>query len=136
MLPLIVALVAVSLAIWGRYQQTRKTREVQQFVKQVCSDIAAGRDLSHTLNADDPSTEQRTIEHIRALCADAATAARLEVHPVELKSVPISVVATDALAVMLRESGVDRLGLIVQHDGDPAAIRITGYWNPAAVSTP
>lgn len=136
MLPLIVALVAVGFAVWGRYQQTRTSRGVQQFVQQVCSDIAAGRDLSHALNPDDPSAEQRTIEQLRFLCADPATAARLDVHPVDLKSAPTGVVAADARAVMLRLDGVDRLGLIVQHDGDPKAIRITGYWNPAAASTP
>jgi hypothetical protein len=135
-LPLVVALVALSLAIWGRVHQSRTTREIQQSVQQMCRDLAAGRDLNNAVNPDDAFAEQRTIEQLRAVCADAADASRIDVQVIDAKSAPVNSMDDRAHAVMLRLDGIDRLGLIVRHDRDPAAIRITGYWNPAAVNPP
>ena len=127
-----MAVVAVSMALWGRQQQAQKSEEIQQFVRQVCRDLGAGRDRKGFINPEDSFAEQRTIEALRAVCVEASTAARVQVRIVDARTAPMNVAGDDTYAAIVRLDDFDRLGLVVQHAGDPANMRITGYWDPAA----
>jgi hypothetical protein len=135
-LPLIVALLAVALLLWGRQQNAKRAEEVRQFVLQVCRDVAAGQALTGLLNPQDAFSEQQTIEQLRQVCGDSAAASRVEVEVVDPKSVSATVQANATHAAKLRVDGVERLGLILQHEGDANSIRMTGYWLPVGTSSP
>lgn len=126
--PLIAALLAIVMIIFSRHQAAQHTDEVHRFVQRLCGDAATGRDLRGALNPDDPFSEAQTLEQLRRLCDSHASASRIDVIAVDPQSLSVNASATHA--VILRQDGADRLGLLVNYDGT-GPILISGYWLPS-----
>jgi hypothetical protein len=129
--PIIVLLVGGALAIWGMQRESARMRAVESQVRQLCRNIAAGIDLTGTLNPENPTVDALAAAALREVLdsPEKADIIRVKVKPGDTPGGgPVNTRATHTAMLMIGDQDV--LGLRIRCDDPHQPIAVLGVWQP------
>jgi len=130
-MPVVILAVAAGVAWWGSQSERRRSGEIQQRVRDICTAIASGKDVKGTINAGNSFVEGQVIEAIKRAFPSPELASSMEiaVKPGDVSG--IRAPRGDAThSVLLSQDGMDVLGLRVRYRAEGRPIEIIGFWIP------
>lgn len=135
-MPAAILVVAGGLAIWGARQSADRQVEIEQLVRGLVNDVAAGRDPAPHLAATDPLIARNIVPALEKLLAKVP-AGEIEVLVTEGdRDTEVNLLQPATHLATLRNDGEALLGLRLIHHGRSDRIAIIGLWRPPALDAP
>jgi len=132
-MPVAVLFIAGGVAWWASAREASRMNDVRGGVRDLCRDIAAGRDVTGRVNSRSSSIERRIIAAIKDAVPDADIAEVIDIMVTPGDAGRMDTLGVEAThTVALRMEEIELLTLRVQHRDDPQRVAILGYALPTA----